>query len=93
MKKLSNEDFIKKCNKIHNSIYTYDKTEPLPFDFYIEYDGIQHYKPIVGGEEGFIKLKERDDIKSKYCKDNNIELYRIGYKDNINNKLKVIINE
>ena len=59
------------------------------FDFYlpeynccIEYDGIQHFE--VWGwqtEEGLKKTQERDKIKDKYCKDNNIKLVRIPYTD------------
>lgn len=65
---------------------------PLHFDFAIqnadhtlnslvEYDGKQHYEPIdwFGGEEQFIKQKERDKIKDEYCKNNNIPLIRIPY--------------
>lgn len=64
----------------------------LPFDFVIwgknqkiitliEFDGIQHYKPIdqFGGEEAFQKTKYNDAIKTKYCKDNKIPLIRIKY--------------
>ena len=65
----------------------------LPFDFYlpnfnilIEYDGQQHFKPIdfAGkGEEWAIKnmleTQRRDNIKTQYCKDNNIKLIRIPY--------------
>lgn len=68
----------------------------LPFDFYIkahnlciEYDGIQHYEPIdrFGGIYEFKKLNKNDIIKTKYCVDNNINLLRISYKDNIIEKL------
>ena len=47
----------------------------------IEFDGIQHFKPIVffGGEEKFIIQQQRDKIKDKYCEDNNIKLIRIPY--------------
>ena len=74
---------------------------PLPFDFYlpkynlaIEFDGIQHYKPIdfFGGEEAFKKLKNNDTLKSKYCKSNNIKLLRISYKD-INITYDILKNE
>jgi len=77
---------------------------PLPFDFaifndkektklkcLIEYDGEQHYYPIsrFGGIEGFKKVKMNDNIKDKYCKDNNINLLRISYlEDNIENTIK-----
>jgi len=55
----------------------------LRFDFYIkdnnvliEYDGEFHYNDIFGGLEG---QKRRDEIKNKYCKENNIKLIRIPY--------------
>lgn len=66
---------------------------PLPFDFYlpdydicIEVDGKQHYEPTrFGGVseekalDNFKELKNRDNIKTQYCKDNNIKLIRIPY--------------
>jgi hypothetical protein len=64
----------------------------LPFDFFltdlntlIEFDGIQHYKPIkqFGGDKEFNKTKIKDEIKNKYCLDNKIKLIRISYQDNI----------
>lgn len=60
----------------------------LPFDFYlpyyntcIEYDGIQHFKPIdyFGGEDEFTLRKINDDIKTKYCENNKINLIRLPY--------------
>ena len=53
-------------------------------DLAIEYDGIQHFKPIKawGGEEGLKKNIERDKIKEKKCKDNNVTLVRFNYKEN-----------
>jgi hypothetical protein len=71
----------------------------LPFDFFIpsinlaiEYDGIQHFKPVklFGGEKEFEKTKIKDKIKSKYCEDNNICLIRISYLDDIKYKLSNI---
>jgi hypothetical protein len=75
---------------------------PLPFDFgildkegnlffLIEYDGELHYK-----QKGFNNLerqKKHDEIKNKYCTDNNIGIFRITYKDykNIDKTLKNII--
>lgn len=62
----------------------------LPFDFYIEsmnllieYDGIQHYKPIeyFGGENGLKEQQHNDEIKNKFCKDNGINLLRIKYNE------------
>lgn len=69
---------------------------PLLFDFYltdfnkcIEYDGEQHFRPIdfFGGEKGFSKTKERDEIKNLYCLQNNIPLLRIAYFEDIEEKL------
>jgi len=73
----------------------------LPFDFYlpdmnicIEYDGSQHYEPFehFGGENGFEERKIKDQIKTNYCKDNNIKLIRIRYDDNINqDKFEILL--
>lgn len=70
--------------------------KPLPFDFYIpnlniciEYDGIQHIKPIeyFGGEKAFKKQQKHDQIKDNYCKNNGITLLRIPYYKNIEEEL------
>ena len=47
----------------------------------IEYDGIQHTKPIefFGGEDGFKYLQECDIIKTNYATQHNIPLLRINY--------------
>jgi hypothetical protein len=64
------------------------KNWKLKFDFYlpeqsicIEYDGLQHFKPIdyFGGVKSFNELKQRDSIKDKYCLENNIKLIRIPF--------------
>ena len=69
----------------------------LAFDFYlidfnilIEYDGIQHYKPVeqFGGEKSLKYLQNNDNIKTKYCIDNNIELIRIKYNDKLIHMMK-----
>jgi hypothetical protein len=66
----------------------------LRFDFkldllevmYVEFDGIQHFKPQrFGGmskeaaQVAFEKLKKHDKIKNEYCEKNNIPLLRIPY--------------
>ena len=77
---------------------------PLPFDYYlsdknicIEVDGRQHFeKAYFGGvdelkaEQGLKYTKRHDEIKNKFCRQNNIELIRIPYfKENeISNILK-----
>ena len=64
----------------------------LPFDFYlpdynicVEYNGIQHYKPVkhFGGEERFILQQKCDKIKLDYCNIKNISLIIIKYNENI----------
>lgn len=69
---------------------------PLPFDFYIpeyntiiEYDGKHHYKPIEcwGGEETLSRIQNNDNIKNNYCIDNNINLIRIDYTQDLKNEL------
>lgn len=73
----------------------------LPFDFYlpdynicIEFDGIQHFEPnIKFGEEEFKKTIYNDIIKNNFCKNNNINLLRIKYDENIIEKLKKYLNK
>lgn len=80
----------------------------LPFDFalyddkneimcLIEYDGAQHFRPVdfMGGDAGFQSTVERDAIKDRYCKEQNIPLYRFNYKQStseIKQILSSIIN-
>lgn len=77
---------------------------PLPFDFavfnedktlncLIEYDGQQHYKSFIffGGMEKLKQTQKHDQIKTQYCKDNNIKLIRIPYWDFDN--IETILNE
>ena len=69
---------------------------PLPFDFYlpdynmaIEYDGLQHFKPIkhFGGNKAFEYTFKHDKIKNEYCKNNGISLLRIPYYKNVEEEL------
>lgn len=64
--------------------------KPLPFDFYlpfynlcIEFNGIQHYKPIehFGGQEAFEIRVKHDKIKKQYCEYNDIDYLCIPYWD------------
>lgn len=76
-------------------------SDMLPFDFYIpkynlliEYDGLHHFEPINGwgGEEKFAKTQENDNIKNKYCKNNEIRLLRIPFYLS-ENEIKQSINQ
>lgn len=75
----------------------------LKFDFYlpkynacIEYDGIQHFKPVeqFGGQEYFEDIQIKDGIKNEFCKSNDILLLRISYKErNIEKKVRDLFAE
>lgn len=79
--------------KIKDSYHYYDFYLPK-HNILIEYNGLQHYKPVVffGGEKGFEYLKQRDKIKEKYCFDNQINLLILSYKDNIEKILNKTLN-
>jgi len=62
----------------------------LRFDFYlsnnnilIEFDGIQHFEKVkyFNDKKGLEKTQLSDKLKEEYCKQNNIPLIRISYKD------------
>jgi len=73
---------------------------PLPFDFYlpeinmcIEYDGIQHFiaNSFFGDEDGLSYTQRNDDIKTKFCLENNIGLIRIRYDEDVEDKMFELI--
>ena len=73
----------------------------LPFDFYvpiynlcIEYDGIQHFIPTSFKKstkeealKSFEYIQKHDRIKNNYCKDKGMNLLRIRYDENVEEKL------
>lgn len=65
---------------INNSIYRFDFFLP-DFNIFIEYDGIQHFKPIeyFGGIDQFEIILNNDKIKNKWISDNKFNLIRIPY--------------
>ena len=97
------EKIIRQYLKTKDIKYNYQKTfrecnhkYVLRFDFYlpkykicIEYDGIQHFKAIewFGGIKSLKEQKKRDNIKNKFCENNDIKLIRIRYDENILEKL------
>ena len=73
----------------------------LRFDFFlpdhnlcVEFQGNQHYKPIGiwGGEAALARQITKDNIKRKYCAENDIGLLEIKYDEDINSKLQFAIN-
>lgn len=80
--------------------------KPLPFDFYIkgkntciEFQGKQHYEPVQFGgiseevaNENLIEVRQRDLIKSNFCRSENIRLIVIPYWD-FNNIEKILTSE
>jgi hypothetical protein len=73
----------------------------LKFDFYlpeynicIEFDGRQHFESVRhwGGIDGLSERIKKDKIKTDYCINNNILLYRIKYNENINEKMNEILS-
>lgn len=51
------------------------------YNILIEYDGEQHFHEIKNDRYNYLELKERDNYKDRWCKDNNIDLIRIPYTD------------
>ena len=92
-----NIDFIEQYRD-HNCKYKLK----LSFDFYlpeyntiIEYQGLQHYRYVPSFQSGkvFKEGQIRDDIKRKYCKDNNINLIEIPYNEkNVEREIKTRLN-
>ena len=73
---------------------------PLPFDFYlfdynliIEFDGEQHYVENDLFSTSLLEIQTHDDIKNKFCLENNINLLRIRYSElNKNTIIETIKN-
>jgi hypothetical protein len=66
----------------------YLKEEPL----LIEIDGLQHFEAIqhFGGHKSLTETKIRDNIKTNFCRNNNIPLLRIPYiYDSVKDKSKI----
>jgi cytochrome c-type biogenesis protein CcmH/NrfF len=55
----------------------------------IEYQGIQHFKPIdfFGGKETFIELVKRDKLKKKICRNQGVMLIEVFYDEVLSSKL------
>lgn len=90
------EDYLIHLNYSYDKEYKYNDCKDinmLSFDFIvfgdnknilIEVDGETHFIPAWNGIQGLQKQQKRDRIKDEYCKNHNIKLIRISYKE-INN--------
>lgn len=76
---------------MQHSFKEYNEVKRLRFDFYIpnkniciEYQGEQHYRPVeyFGGEKKFKDQVKKDNLKRKFCKENDIKLIEIPYHVN-----------
>ena len=92
-KLLENNNIIFETQKTFDDCKNINK---LPFDFYlpdhnlcIEYDGRQHFN--INTIYYTENIKINDNIKTEYCSNNNINLLRIPYTDDIDEKIKNII--
>lgn len=83
---LNNNNIIFECGVSFDGLI--GDVNPLVFDFYlpehrmlIEFDGIQHYKPVIffGGEDKLIKQKEYDKKKIRFAVDNQYKLLKLTY--------------
>lgn len=86
------ESTIDKCVSLKGNLLHFDIYIPSK-NIYIEYDGEQHFRPVEnwGGQKSFNDIKERDILKNEFCKMNNIKLFRISYKENVEQKIGEII--
>lgn len=89
---LSENEFTFKRQKTFHDCINPETKKRLRFDFYlikenicIEYDGHQHFNPIEfwGGESALNYNIKKDNIKNEYCKNHNIRLVRINYRENV----------
>ncbi len=58
------------------------------FNLGIEYQGVQHYKPIKhwGGKEALKKVQERDKKKKKICESQNVNLIYFQHNEELSEK-------
>ena len=95
------EKYLQKLGVIYYKEYRFNECKykkKLPFDFYIpnlslciEVDGKQHVSGMFNDKENK-DFKIRDDIKTKFCKDNDIKLIRVAWGHNHINTYENIEN-
>ena len=80
--------------------YSFPNLKRMRFDFYIpeintviEFDGEQHFhewRKITDSHKKLKSMHKRDNIKNKFCKDNNINILRIKYYMTQNEIMKIL---
>lgn len=95
-------DFLKSIEvKYEKEFIVEINKKNLRFDFYIEelrtfieYDGVQHFKPVefFGGEEYYKDLLINDELKNKWCVQSGYNLIRISYNDDVFDYLSYIFS-
>lgn len=88
--------FIKEysiSNNKRSSCYRFDFYLP-EYKTFIEYDGMQHFKPVkmFGGDNGLKSNIIRDNEKNLYCKNGEFKLLRISYTVKLSYIKDIIIN-
>ena len=83
LKKEINEEFLFEVNKLTIpwiGLQRFDIYMPK-YNIAIEYNGVQHYKPVkaFGGKENFLIRNKKDEQKRKLCKENNCFLFEVKY--------------
>ena len=80
--------WLKNKNKLRLDFYLPD------YNVAIECQGRQHFEIVesFGGVESFKYMQNNDKIKKNLCKQNNVALYYITYKEDINEKISQILN-
>lgn len=73
--------------KVYHSMMSLDFYLP-DYNVAIEYQGLQHFKPvnIFGGEEGHKNAVKRDKEKYKRCKKNGVKLYYLSFEKELPEK-------
>lgn len=98
---LSNLNSIKEPFEYNKKFKTCKNKNMLPFDFYlplrnilVECDGIQHQEPVeyFGGQNRFLYQKNNDNIKTKWCHENQIRLIRLKSNSDIDNLINELNN-
>lgn len=99
------EDYLKNNNIKYETQKTFDGLvykRNLSYDFYlpeynilIEYQGLQHYRPIenFNGEEGFRQQKEKDKLKYEYAIKNGFKLIEVDYNKKRYNAISKYLDE